>query len=186
MKINVHDIQPAKPRRLVFDGHEGFLKEILERLVEDDPAPAAKRNDAVSATLTLTRDGKTVHVEGEAHATIHPPCARCLKPVTTALDPQIALSLLPARAADVEAKAEDVQLADEELDDYTYSNDEIDVGAILNEQLLLERPFRILCSEDCKGLCPNCGLDLNESLCTCAPQPKSLAFAALKDFKPRN
>ena len=141
---------------------------------------------SVAASLGegLAREGRTVFVTGDAHAVIQVPCARCLKPLTISLDPQIDLSLLPA-LEDEEPDGEG-ELKDEALEEYTYSNDLIDVGAILNEQLLLEKPFRVLCDEECKGLCPSCGANLNEGACLCAPQPKSLAFAALKDFKPRN
>lgn len=183
MKISVHDILPAKPKRLSFHGSEPFMKEILRRLTADDPAPATPLPvaDTLEAELTLTRDGRTVFVAGSAHATIHPPCDRCLRPVTIELSPSIDLSLLPR--PDEDSTPEEMELAEEDLDDSTYSNEEIDVGAILNEQILLERPIRILCAEDCKGLCPSCGADLNEGGCSCPKQPASLAFAALKDFK---
>ena len=183
MKIPVQDILATHPKVLHFVGKEPFLREILVRLTTGDPPPLTglKLADDISADVTLTRDGRTVFVEGIAHAAIHPPCARCLKAVPTMLDPQINLSLLPAPAE----QSED-QLNEDEMDEYSYANDEIDVGAILNEQLLLEKPIKILCNEDCKGLCPSCGSDLNEGTCACVAPPKSLAFAALKDFKPRN
>jgi uncharacterized protein len=188
MKIPIQDILPTQPKKLHFEGKEAFLKEILGHLTADE-APLAKSLSLplapeIHADVELARDGRTVFITGDAHAVIQVPCARCLKPLTLTLNPHIDLSLLPA-LADEEAEAEG-QLKDEALEEYTYSDDTIDVGAILNEQLLLEKPFRALCTEDCKGLCPSCGINLNEDACLCAQQPKSLAFAALKDFKPRN
>ena len=51
------------------------------------------------------------------------------------------------------------------------------------KQVLLEKPYKILCSEDCKGLCPSCGANLNEAPCQCKAAPKSLAFLPLADMK---
>ena len=182
MKVRVFDIT-EKGMTFTFRGKEPFIQEILAGLTAADPDVAGlKQADEIRADVRITREGKTVFVNGSAHAEIHPPCARCLKPVTTVIEPAFDLTLLPDRATDP-ASGEDLQLRDEEIDEFTYTGDEVDVALILNEQVLLERPLRILCSEDCKGLCPTCGVDLNEKECSCPAQPVSLAFAALKDIK---
>lgn len=68
--------------------------------------------------------------------------------------------------------------------DITYlANDFIDLGEILTEQLQLQVPFQPLCREDCKGMCSNCGADLNTGRCACAKVTGSLAFSVLKDLK---
>jgi uncharacterized protein len=182
MKIQVHDILPAQVKHLEFKGNEPFLKDILVRLTADDPEPIAPLPIAneIRAEVTLTRDGKTVFVAGSAHASIRPPCARCLKAVPTTLDTAFDLSLLPALTA---KEAGEIELGEGDLDEFSYTNDEIDVGSILNEQLLLEKPIKILCAESCKGLCPSCGADRNEAKCACPEQPATPAFASLKDFK---
>src|SRR4051812_37845823 len=184
MKIHVQDILPTQPKVFRFEGKEPFLQEILGNLTADEAKLALPVANEIRANVEVSRDGKTVFVSGEAHAVLHIPCARCLKAVTISLDPAINLSLLPAKADDDDDEWD--QLGDEDIDEYTYANEEIDVGGILNEQLLLDKPLKVLCAEDCPGLCATCGHDLNEGPCACPPQPKSLAFAALKDFKPSN
>ena len=68
--------------------------------------------------------------------------------------------------------------------DITYiSEDFIDLAEILKEQLQLLVPFQPLCTEDCKGMCSNCGTDLNIGRCACAKMAKSLAFAGLQNLK---
>ena len=52
-------------------------------------------------------------------------------------------------------------------DKYPLEGHEIDLAAAVEEALLLDLPMRFLCREDCKGLCPVCGKDLNTELCTC-------------------
>lgn len=184
MKIHVFDIQPETPRTFSFKGAEPFLQEILKNLTEGDPAPVGlPLAPEIHAELELSREKKQVTVTGEAHARISPPCARCLVAVTTMIDAPIDLVLLPHPTDDAPDEGSDL-LGMDDIEEYTYRNDEIDLAALLNEQLVLEKPFKILCSEDCLGLCSTCGTNLNESSCQCPAQPKSLAFAGLADLKP--
>jgi uncharacterized protein len=63
------------------------------------------------------------------------------------------------------------------------TKDFIDLREILTEQLQLQVPLRPLCSESCKGICPNCGADLNTGRCACSKILKESPFSVLKDFK---
>ena len=84
-------------------------------------------------------------------------CARCLKDVPSLLAVELEKTV-----------AVKGTLVNEDNDDYILSEDGfIEIDEPLKEQLLLEFPFRHLCSEECKGLCPVCGKDLNEGPCGC-------------------
>jgi uncharacterized protein len=88
-------------------------------------------------------------------------CARCLRP----LDEKLNLSFEKTVAVAGTLENED---SDEVINDYVLiSENKLDLAQITEEQLLLELPYRHLCSEDCRGLCPKCGHDLNESDCGC-------------------
>ena len=181
MKVNVFDIHADKGMSLTFKGDEPVVKEILARLTADDPDSAHSLKTAqLKADVRLSREGRTVYVEGTAAADFSPPCARCLKAVDTHLAPSFLLTLFPDQS---DGRDDEVELQSDELDETTYRNDEIDVGQLLNEQVLLERPYRVLCSETCRGLCPTCGTDRNERDCACPKEPVSPAFAGLKDLK---
>lgn len=68
--------------------------------------------------------------------------------------------------------------------DITYlSHDFIDLGDVLTEQLQLQIPFQPLCQESCKGICSQCGTDLNHGRCACARIEKRRPFSVLSDFK---
>ena len=54
-----------------------------------------------------------------------------------------------------------------------YDKDRIDLGEIVREQILLEVPLRRLCREDCRGLCPSCGVNRNTEACDCQPRSRS-------------
>ena len=100
-------------------------------------------------------------------------CRRCLEPVIT-----------PIRA-DVRALFAQDPDALEDPDSYPLAPDatEIDLAAAVREELILAVPQYVLCREDCRGLCPRCGKDLNAGPCGCAPatDPRWGALAALKD-----
>jgi uncharacterized protein len=64
-----------------------------------------------------------------------------------------------------------------------YEGDGILLEDALREQVLLEAPIRAICREDCKGLCPHCGANLNQQQCSCAEPLEDPRWAALKDIR---
>lgn len=116
-------------------------------------------------------------VEGEATCS----CARCLEPVTFPVTGEIEGYFL--------VSPEDVAPEDMEDDEFDYLPDDkaIDMTPLIQAALILEMPQIPLCDDDCKGLCPTCGANLNEGPCACpdadADGPsKENPFAVLKDF----
>lgn len=68
--------------------------------------------------------------------------------------------------------------------DITYlSQDFIELGDVLTEQLQLQVPFQPLCKDSCQGMCTQCGTDLNAGRCACAKIVKQTPFAVLKNLK---
>jgi len=61
--------------------------------------------------------------------------------------------------------------------------DFVDLTANMREDIILELPQRALCAEDCKGLCPHCGKDLNKGSCRCKPSEGDLRWHALDNLK---
>jgi uncharacterized protein len=61
-----------------------------------------------------------------------------------------------------------------------YSDDQIDLGELIAEQLQLAMPMKPLCSEGCKGLCAQCGTNLNAGACNCSQEWTDPRLAALK------
>jgi Predicted metal-binding, possibly nucleic acid-binding protein len=77
---------------------------------------------------------------------------------------------------------EGIELTEEDLEFGSYQNEEIDLAGLLGEEIRLALPIRFLCKEDCKGLCPKCGANLNEGPCPCPKYKEGSPFAVLKDF----
>ncbi|HEY3359546.1 MAG TPA: DUF177 domain-containing protein [Polyangia bacterium] len=126
--------------------------------------------------LNLSRHGaEDVLARGVVHTRVTVPCARCVEPAAVAIDADFAATFVPRG----EARAEG---AEDEPDVQTYTGEEIDVADLLREQILLGIPISTLCQPDCKGLCPQCGKDLNQGPCGCsAPaDPRWAALAKLR------
>ncbi len=96
-----------------------------------------------------------LRLTGQVQTTYHTCCARCLK------DLEIPLS------ASVDVVLSRDENAEEEEDVFPIENNEIELEDILIPTLILQVDMTYLCREDCKGLCPSCGCDRNESVCSC-------------------
>lgn len=84
-------------------------------------------------------------------------CARCWREIDSVYTFEFSKSIAAKNV-----------LQNEDNDDYLIiENDSVDIDTPLIEALLLNMPLTFLCSEDCKGLCPKCGKDLNEGKCDC-------------------
>ena len=82
--------------------------------------------------------------------------------------------------------AEDSAIEEEDLETSYYRDDQIDLNELLREQFYLALPMKPLCQDGCRGLCPQCGTNLNQGACDCAPEWKDprLARARSDQEKP--
>ena len=129
---------------------------------------------------TVRRTGEGVVVNGHVETRAQLECDRCLKPVELPVSADFALEYITG--ADYESSS-DAALSEEALSVSVFDGNSIDVDEIVKEQILLAVPARTLCREDCKGICPECGIDLNTGQCDCAAEEVDPRWAALKSFK---
>ena len=128
-----------------------------------------------------SRKGQEVRVRGQIRTEVELSCDRCLAPRTMTLEVEFDTSFIPQAAAAVEA--DNVELLPEHLVVATYEDDAVDLDELVREQIVLALPTRNLCREDCKGLCPKCGADLNAEHCSCDTAEVDPRWAALADWK---
>jgi uncharacterized protein len=107
-------------------------------------------------------------------------CARCLEPVVRVVDREFDLLYRP-EGIDGGEEERAVNEADTEIG--YYQGEGLLLEDVLREQILLALPMRLVCSDACKGLCPQCGGNLNVETCSCAPpaDPRWQALNGLKD-----
>lgn len=112
----------------------------------------------------VRRSGNEVELRGEVRTRVQVGCSRCLKPVELPIHSEFDERFVPAvswRAEEQhELQAEDLNLA-------VFDGAAIELDDLVREEILLAVPTRVLCREDCKGLCPLCGIDRNAGSCRC-------------------
>lgn len=137
---------------------------------------------AINAKILLRVD-KTdgdVMMRGDISATLKFTCGRCLKDFSRDMVAPVDLVYSPAKAGGAEGVKDD--LAIDDIGTSYYKEDEINVSDIVMEQIRLGIPMKPLCSENCKGLCPKCGADLNETTCKCVVQTTDPRLMALEKY----
>jgi len=163
LKIRVRDIPPeGKDRLFPLDG--AWFGETM-RGVEGSWAAASGE-----VPVSLARTGSEVLARGEVRAHFVVPCARCLEPATVDVRAPFATTFVPAGEAG--ADGDDLDLA-------AYEGEQIDLQELVRQQLLLSVPISQLCRADCKGLCPQCGKELNLGPCGC-PSPTGALGEAIE------
>jgi uncharacterized metal-binding protein YceD (DUF177 family) len=115
-------------------------------------------------------DDQSVHFRGRLQARLNLLCGRCLEPFVRDLDEDLDLFYMP-RGADTgdDEQEQDVELSDRDMVVAYYEGGRVDLGESAREQVLLAVPLRRLCREDCRGLCPSCGVNRNTTTCDCRP-----------------
>ncbi len=127
--------------------------------------------------------GDRLRLAGHARTTLEVICGRCLEPYRIPIDAAFDLSYIPQTDNTGEGERE---IQDDDLSTAYYKAEGIDLSELLREQFYLALPMKPLCSEDCKGLCPQCGTNLNRETCDCKPtweDPRLAGLKALLDDK---
>jgi uncharacterized protein len=137
------------------------------------------------ATLIEEHQGKKraiqdIRVVGEMSTHVEVACARCLDPV--ARDVQRNFDLL-YRPLGADAGREEISVTQAEAEIGYYTGDGVLLEDILREQLLLEVPIKVVCREDCKGLCPQCGQNRNLGSCNCVASAEGPRWDALRGLR---
>lgn len=121
-----------------------------------------------------------IRLVGTLDASIEVSCARCLEPVGRKLDRSFDLLYRPQG---VDAGHEELSVTQAEAEIGYYVGDGLELDDVLREQLLLAIPLKTVCREECKGLCPHCGKNLNVEACSCKPEISDPRWDALKKLK---
>jgi len=136
--------------------------------------PEAEFNAPLKIEVDITREGNEYYVQGTVGTTIRVMCARCLGPADVAgegefegifgwrktVKPFLEISL--------------------DSDLHKFGGPELDISPLIREAVLMSIPIAALCREDCAGLCPQCGADLNKGKCNCQPEETDPRWSELK------
>ncbi len=126
--------------------------------------------DPVEVTGQVRNMAGALVFSAQAHTTLSLVCDRCARPFRR--EKTVTYETLLADRLEGEEDREDIVLLE---------GDSLDAGALMTDTFILEMDTKNLCSEDCKGLCPGCGADLNVEPCRCEKRPDP-RLAALAQF----
>jgi len=145
----------------------------------------ADLNASGRAQLVREHHGKhqlinDIRVVGDLSTRVEIACARCLEPIVRDIGRRFDLLYRP-RGSD--AGKEEISVTAAEAEIGYYEGEGLILEDVLREQLLLALPLRAICREGCKGLCPQCGQNLNQAQCNCAEPLEDPRWAALKDIR---
>ena len=153
----------------------------------------------VDLRMVIHKDHDRFRLVGTVNATLELACSRCLEPFVMPVDRAFDVRYLPSghstaqsprRGGPGEAEPEpdeedETEVEDDDVAVTFYRDDQIDLNELLREQFYLALPMKPLCSEDCKGICPQCGTNRNTTPCDCTPQWEDPRLAGLKTLLDR-
>lgn len=136
--------------------HEELFDISVENISDDDVLFSHK---TIPCTLSSQVVPTGFKVFGVLDISFHFICDRCLNPFNSSITRNYEIWLTPDKDVADDGSTETIWFPD--------TMEEIDLGPFFHDFILLEAPYKKICSESCKGLCPHCGKDLNQGVCSC-------------------
>lgn len=144
------------------------------------PIETAGRADLVEEHHGKHKIIQDIRIRGRLATNLEMCCARCLEPLTQDVTRDFDLLYRPQGA---DAGRDEMSVTDAEAEISYYEGEGLPLEDVVLEQVLLAAPLKVICREDCKGLCPHCGKNLNQERCSCTVTLEEPRWAALKEIR---
>ncbi len=132
-------------------------------------------SDGITVKATLEKTGGQLFLKAEIQAGASFRCDRCVTPFSTTLMPSYRMNYLPDESEAGRFDPSEVQIISPGLN-------VVDMRDDVRQTILLSVPLKLLCREDCKGLCPRCGKNLNEGPCSCTEPAPDTGWEKLREL----
>jgi uncharacterized protein len=167
--------------RSLRDTHEHIEKRFAPSLLPVGDGDGFQIVSAVTLSFDINRqETGRYRLAGRVATEIEVTCSRCLEPYVLPVEADFDLRYVPQTENLGEGEQE---VGEDDLTTAFYADDQIDLSQLIMEQVQLTLPMKPLCSSACKGLCPQCGTNLNSGSCGCAPKWEDPRLAPLKALK---
>lgn len=178
MFIKIKDLEL---RKLEFDQKlEPGLIDLGSEVQQKGPFHAWGRAELIRENRGAREVVEDIRLVGSFATQVEVRCARCLDPVKRDIRESFDLVYRPLG---VDARGEESSISRAETEIGYYQGEGLLLEDVLKEQLLLALPVKQVCSNECKGLCPQCGGNLNVEDCDCAATMTDPRWAALEDIR---
>jgi len=144
------------------------------------PIESSGRADLVEEHHGKHKIIKDIRIKGRLATSLESNCARCLEPIIQDVKSEFDLLYRPQGS---NSGRDEMSVTDAEAEISYYEDEGILLDDVVREQVLLAVPLKVTCREDCKGLCPQCGMNLNQEQCSCAVGFEEPRWAALKEIR---
>lgn len=166
----------------------GGAREHLERTFDASAFDPQDPEYRVSAPVDLSVDAQKLDadafgVTGRVKARLELACGRCLEPFEVPVDATFDLRYLPLAETTGGGERE---VGEDDLATAFYREGMLDLVELMREQFVLALPMKPLCSEDCRGLCRECGANLNQTTCACESTWEDPRLSPLKALLTRD
>ena len=170
--------------RSLQDAHEHFEKRFEPSLFAGAESDAFRIVSPVALSFDVDRqETGRYRVAGRLTGELELNCSRCLEPYTLPVATEFDLRYVPRVENAGEGERE---VEEDDLSTAFYDGDEIDLAQLIMEQFQLALPMKPLCRDDCKGLCPHCGTNLNTGSCSCTGSGGDTRWEALRSLRGSN
>ncbi len=142
---------------------------------------AENENAVMDINVQASYLGDRVLVKGRWHVDLKELCSRCLEQTEYGLEEQFTEEFTRITGSEPDSGGERAIFVGE--DTFSYSGDVLDLAEYLRQSFLMSEPLKILCSDDCRGLCPVCGVDRNREECRCQDEKIDPRLRVLEQFK---
>jgi DUF177 domain-containing protein len=136
-----------------------------------------KQSSPLKVEVAAELAGPEIRIRGKLRTRVGAICDRCLAPVEIPIEPHFDLFYRPMETI---AREEEVAVSTGDLEIGFYEGDGVELADVVTEQVILAMPVKVLCKEDCRGLCPVCGKNRNLEDCNCTSPAGESPFTALK------
>lgn len=184
MKIQIQHV-PTEGTTLAYS-KEAKQFPVLKALMEEG---GCRFLGPLSIELTVVPERELFKVSGLVEVDVQMECSRCLAEIGSRLSHRFTLRFSKEIPQDLHGSdTQELELTADQIGLIFFRGDEIDFKDTVQEQVVLALPYKPLCHEACKGLCPQCGVDLNKETCACtSARSGGSPFAVLQklDLRPR-
>lgn len=164
MKIYLKEILEGRDHKVVFTENDEWFRTLVQGL-DETSFPNPERT--LSGEITLRKVDETYLLEGKVDLPLCLCCSRCAQDVIQPANKSFHLLFSQVTKKKRDSADDDEKLG-EDSEMIHLTDDFIALADIVREQIALEIPLQPLCREDCKGLCDQCGSDMNTQACMCA------------------
>jgi uncharacterized protein len=180
MFLDIKDLE-VRPREFEEEFQPGVI-DLGEDVRQRTPLKVVGRAELVEEHHGKHEVIKDIRLRGRLAASLELQCARCLEPVPQNVDRKFELLYRPLGA---DAGRDELSVTDAEAEIGYYQGAGVLLEDVLREQVLLALPLKAICKENCRGLCPQCGKNLNQERCSCTVPADDPRWEALRDIRGR-